>query len=134
MSINNKKKNWIRAEERVANLIGGKRTPGSGNKHIRSDVTKGNYSVEVKQTDSDKLTVHKEWLEELETFTNKECCIALFIGLYGVVYYPMGYKSNNEMTNWKTKTVAIGSFPDFLHTNKQIWEFDYIDSLKNWVN
>ena len=127
------KKNWEIAEDIVAKFVSGKRTPGSGNKGIRGDVRTSNFKlVEVKQTDTSVLTIQYEWLIELEGYElTNDVCLAIFFGLTGYVYYPIGGKP--EEVQWSTKDLRKDNLPKYIYTKKQIWELDELDSLKQWA-
>jgi len=123
-------KNWEKAEEKVKELIKGKRTPGSGNKYILGDVRAPGKVVEVKQTDSDSMNLQYEWFEGLEELaTEDEVALAIFFGLVGFVYYPVGGEDGKR---WVTKKVSIRELPKQVQTVRQTWELDYLDSLRHW--
>lgn len=124
--------NWKLAEQKVARLIGGKVTPGSGNKYIRGDAVNGRMRlVEVKQTNSETLTVQHNWFHILESYESEnEVALAIFFFNDGYVYYPIG--GDKCLTEWSTKEVKHNSPPQYIQTYKQTWELDTLDSLKTW--
>jgi Holliday junction resolvase len=124
-------KDWEKAEEIVAKSLGGRRTPGSGNKGLRGDVRKPGYLVEVKQTSKDVLTIKAEWLDELLMLSNKsEVAIAIFFDLHGYVYFLDSKVTNSEV--WSTKAFRENTLPDSFNYLGHIWELGSIEDLKEW--
>lgn len=127
-------KNWEKAEQIVARHIGGRRTPGSGNRYIRGDVKAPGRRVEVKQTDTGAMSIEREWLEDLEAIEAREgveVAFAVFFGLAGYAYYPTG--SKGPYVPWQQRRAAPDSMPETLETARQTWELDEIGSLKEWA-
>lgn len=126
------KPDWQKAEDKVARLIGGSITPGSGNKHTRGDaINKNKRVVEVKQTSKPNMTIQKKWLDTLESLEGDyEVALAIFFGQTGYVYYPIGGSPSD--TKWSTLSVKENELPPVIKSSKQTWELDHIDSLKDW--
>lgn len=55
-----------RQEKKTAKRLGGMVTLGSGNKHIKGDVSAGDYRVECKRTDKESISIKREWLLKIK--------------------------------------------------------------------
>ena len=97
-------KNWERVEKIVANLIGGKRTPGSGNGHVKGDIVSGQYMIECKTTIKDAIQVQCDWFQELETYIGKKE-VLLVVGFKDriVAFEPL--EKNPNCRAWRTWTL-----------------------------
>lgn len=97
-------KNWERVEKIVANLIGGKRTPGSGNGHIKGDIVRDDIMIECKTTINDKIQLQRDWFEELEKYiSKKEVFLVAQFGTKIIVFEP--YELSTKCRPWKTITM-----------------------------
>jgi len=87
--------------------------------------------VEVKQTNSETLTLQYNWFRILETYElDHEVALAIFFFKDGYVYYPIGGQKTTQ--EWSTREVKHDSLPQFIETPKQTWELYPLDSLKTW--
>lgn len=124
-------KNWERAEEIVRKLCGGRRTPGSGNKGLKGDVQiwASSWMLEVKQTDSDVLTLQADWFHELEKERARyDVALVIFFELRGYVYWQEGLPS--EPKTWRTMNVSEEDLPPVIDLEKTRWVLAPISTLK----
>lgn len=57
-----------RREKSIGKRMGAKTTPNSGAPwHSKGDLKNDTQLIEVKSTDKNQMTVHKEWLEKIRT-------------------------------------------------------------------
>jgi hypothetical protein len=124
-------KDWEDAEERVAALIKGKRTPGSGNHYIKGDVRAPGKLVEVKQTAAQSFTIKSVWFDELIKESKKlEVAFVVFFELAGHVYYLDSFNGPDE--EWKSKKISSDNLPQTIYYKKSVWNLDTIQTLRDW--
>ena len=122
---------WEKAEKIVAELTGGRLTPGSGNKSLKGDVRLTGYVFECKQTSQKTLTLQAEWFRKLEReMIRNEVALVIFFELRGYVYWYSG-KGDPTVPTWKTKTLKESELPEKIITQKSTWTLDTLDSLRD---
>jgi Holliday junction resolvase len=122
--------NWEKLEQRIANITGGKITPGSGNKQIKGDVIVNNYMIECKYTEKDNISIKHEWFRKLEKFrTSKDLC--LVIGLGPEIFPYFFIRTHNKNLEWENIKVNNTNLPKEIETNNGVWELGNTEDLKN---
>lgn len=128
-------KNWEKAEEIVRRLCGGRRTPGSGNKGLKGDIQirSSSWMIEVKQTDSNTLTLQADWFHELEKERARyDVALAIFFELRGYVYWQEGIPQ--EPRSWRTMNVKEDNLPMVINLEKTRWTLAPIETLGELKN
>jgi hypothetical protein len=125
---------WEIAERQVAELTGGRLTPGSGNKSLKGDVRLPGWVFECKQTSKKVLTLQAEWFRklELESIRN-EVALVIYFDLRGYVYWHTNPGDPNA-PDWKTKSLVESELPEKIVTKKATWILDNLESLRNVRN
>lgn len=117
--------NWEKIEKIIANLIGGKRTPGSGNGHIKGDIVQGDWMIECKSTIKDKISLCQDWFQTLEKYIgSKEVLLVVSIQEKIVVFEPDSHLSlcKDLGKPWKTQTLKKTEAKDgMIQGDQWIW-------------
>lgn len=56
---------WNKQERELAEVTGGRRTAGSGNKLDKGDVVTASFRYEAKSTDKESISIKLDWLEKI---------------------------------------------------------------------
>lgn len=127
--------NWKKAERLVSGILGGRLTPGSGNKGLKGDVYipgSSRWMVEVKSTESDSMSVHRNWLEKLTLEGGtRELALVVAMGLRLYVYINEETRTGPE-PSWKTRVVRE-PLPETLESSKFVWRLIETDEWRRLV-
>jgi hypothetical protein len=111
---------WEVAQRKVALLIGGKVTPGSGNGHQKGDVVREDTMVEVKQTSKKSLSVRKFWLlkllREAKKAKTSTVIFAVFFELRGYAYVLQTVAGHTYDTDWKSVSLKEDNLPEKIYS------------------
>lgn len=127
------REDWETAQKMVADAVGGKVTPGSGNGRIKGDVQKEGWGFEVKQyadrqrpdKPAPSYSIKKSWFNKLvhQCGNDRDVCLVIFVALRGVPYFRELIGPHKEDITWKSISCQEGSFPEVL----------YCDDYSRWV-
>lgn len=107
---------WEVAQNLVAQVSGGKVTPGSGNGRLKGDVRTDLSVIEVKQTSQKIMSLQKSWLLKLKKQAKaSNCILVIFFELRGYPY-ALEYGDHGEDTTWKSISLREDSLPIALYT------------------
>jgi len=113
---------WSQFERELRVYLGGKGTPGSGNKGVKGDVRLPGVCIEAKQTDKDSIYLQSDWFSKLEELYLKQnleiVALALCVNNAVYVYY---LDSNQKGKTNKSSTVGP-EFPEVWYTGKYKWK------------
>jgi len=117
-------KDWEEAQRILANVVGGKVTPGSGNGRVKGDVVKEGLTFEVKQTEKKVFTLKKYDLRKLlNQAKNNLAVFVIFFELRGYAYVYSRISNNSaQCVPWKSKTLKEGNLPIEIYDEDSKWE------------
>jgi Holliday junction resolvase len=97
-------KTWEKAEQKVAQKTGGKRSPGSGNGRIKGDVNSKRLCIEVKETSKKYMTFHTDWLAKILEEANRQYKIPVL-----AIEFGNGHQVflSNKLQSWPLKENTI---------------------------
>lgn len=108
---------WELAQVHLANRVGGKVSPGSGNGRIKGDVVTDWGVFEVKQTNQEVLTISKRWFNKIKKEAgDKDPYIVFYFDLRPYLYVLEKGIKHSENTSWKTRSVKEDNLPLYLYT------------------
>lgn len=125
-------KDWETAQYMVAQQVGGKITPGSGNGRQKGDVINDEWMFEVKQTDKKQMTVKRTWFNKIiKQAKDKNPCFVIFFELRGYPYILESSSIAFSEPDWSTCNLKEDDLPQYIISHKtQIWKLISWTQLK----